>query len=203
MSIKMEKVILTDADGCLLDWSKAFDRYMHRQGYVRVPDTDDQYSLGRRFGISEHESYKLAKRFNESRHIKYIEPYKDAVEYVKKLHNKGFMFIVVSSLSDHTNAKAYRFENLKEVFGDGIFQNNHLHCLATGIDKQDTLERWGDTGYFWIEDHFKNAEAGHEVGLRPILIDSPYNRHYQTDLFPRVDEHNPWRDIYEIITNGI
>ena len=60
--------------------------------------------------------------------------------------------------------------------------------------------RWADSKYFWIEDHMRQAEAGHEAGLRTILIKHPYNKHYYTDLFPIVSYETPWKEIYSIIT---
>ena len=65
--------------------------------------------------------------------------------------------------------------------------------------KYDTLGRWSGSGYFWLEDHMRQAEAGYEQGLKPILFSKPYNRHYSTDLFPTVSEVSPWKDLYQII----
>lgn len=198
----MEKIILVDCDGVLLNWSKGFEQHMVELGHRREPGTDDQYSLARRFGISEKTIMGIVKKFNKSKHVRELEPYKDSVRWVQRLHDEGFEFHVITSLSDDFNAKARRYENLQEVFGQGVFKLCNLTCLSTGADKQEVLEEaWGDDGYFWIEDHFRNAEAGYEVGLRPILIDTSYNRHYQTDLFPRVDEHRPWQEIYTTITD--
>ena len=133
--------------------------------------------------MREHDMIEIVSKYNASRHIKHLEPHKDAVKYVKMLHEEGFSFVVISSLSDEFNAQAYRYENLCSLFGDDVFHTKDIHLLKTGQDKQELLEdKWGDFGYFWIEDHFRNAEAGHEVGLRSILIDSSYNRHYQTDF---------------------
>jgi hypothetical protein len=61
--------------------------------------------------------------------------------------------------------------------------------------------QWADTGYFWIEDHMRQAEAGHEAGLRPLLINHPYNHHYGTDLFPKVSFETPWAEIVNIVRN--
>jgi beta-phosphoglucomutase-like phosphatase (HAD superfamily) len=59
--------------------------------------------------------------------------------------------------------------------------------------------QWLDTGYFWIEDHVNQAEAGHKAGLKAVLIKHPYNSHYTTDLFPSVSNNTPWKEIYNMV----
>ena len=196
----MEKIILTDIDGVCLDWEKSFFEYMANMGFTPVPGTDDEYRQAIKYGLTEKEIRKILRMFNTSTEIKHLSPYKDAQEYIPKLHEEGFRFVAISSISEHPNTQAYRCENLLDVFGD-VFKTCDVTCLPTGSEKHRILEQnWLGTGYFWIEDYFGNAEAGYEVGLRPILVDSVYTRHYSTDLFPRTSLDHPWKDIYDIIT---
>lgn len=192
----MEKIILTDADGVLLNWNAGFERYMHDKGFPKIPNTDHEYSISTRHGVSVHQGYECVKEFNESRYIANLEPFADSVDYVLRLASKGFKFIVVTSISDHADSLEYRTENLKNIFGDVFLE---INCIAMGSSKATTLSRWADSGYFWIEDHMRQAEAGHEAGLRTVLIDHPYNAHYQTDLFPRVSYNTPWKEIHEMV----
>jgi FMN phosphatase YigB (HAD superfamily) len=198
--MNMEKIILTDADGVLINWNDTFDEYITARGYEGIPLTDHYYNLASRYRKADgssaewQEIAQLVRDFNQSEHIATLPAYKDSQRVIADLVEHDFSFIVVTSLSDHPDAHEYRTQNLKGLFGD-VF--DEIVCLETGASKQHILTRWAGSGYFWIEDHFKNAEAGHEVGLKPILVDTPYNRHFQTDLFPRVDEHKPWADIYK------
>src|SRR5690606_12664560 len=95
------------------------------------------------------------------------------------------------------HAKEKRIENLNNVFGSDAFLHDKMKCLNPHESKLFYLKEWQGSNLFWLEDHFMHAEAGHEVGLRSILINNPANAHYQTDLFPRV---YTWKDIYEIVT---
>jgi len=193
----MEKIILTDADGVLVYWNGAFERFMERKGHPRIPGTDDEYNISLRHkNVSPSEAHAFVKEFNESEYIANIEPFADSVKYVKKLSELGFRFTVVTSISDAPAAKYYRTKNLINVFGD-IFDD--IICIEMGASKAATLQKWLGTGYFWIEDHMRQAEAGHEAGLKTILIDHPYNTHYHTDLFPKVSYEKPWEEIYNII----
>jgi FMN phosphatase YigB (HAD superfamily) len=194
--MKREKIILTDADGVLVNWNNGFDKFMLSRGFPRIPNTDTDYSLALRHGITVHQAHECVREFNESRHIADLEPFADSVEYVIKLANHGFKFIVVTSISDHPDAHEYRTLNLEHLFGD-VFEE--IHCIEMGASKAHTLMQWADTEYFWIEDHMRQAEAGFEVGLKTILISHPYNSHYKTDLFPIVSYETPWEEIYDMV----
>lgn len=191
----MKKIILTDADGVLVNWDRGFTQFMENKGYPRLPNTDHEYSISNRHTVSHHEAMQLVKEFNESDQIANLDAFADSVEYVGRLAALGFRFIVVTSISSHPTAAENRIKNLKSLFGD-IF--DEIHCIEQGASKASILaEKWAGAGYFWIEDHMRQAEAGHEAGLKTILIDHPYNCHYQTDLFPKVSHQTPWREIYE------
>lgn len=194
----MEKIILTDCDGCILNWNDAFDEFMHGCGFPRVPFTDHEYSISKRHNIPTHESYKYIKEFNEGWRVSHLKPLADAVEYVDKLSSHGFKFIVVTSISDAETSFRYRSTNLKNVFGD-IFED--IICLKMGAKKGEVLKKWEGSNYFWIEDHNENAIAGHELGLRSILVDHPYNRHHEVP-FRRVSHTTPWAEIYSEISSA-
>lgn len=193
----MKKIILTDADGVLVKWEAGFELFMVEKGYPRVANTEKEYSISLRHGITNKQAMEFVKEFNESKDIASLHSFADSVEYVRKLADLGFRFTVVTSISSHPDAKKYRTENLINLFGD-VF--DEIHCIEQGASKANILTNWADTGYFWIEDHMRQAEAGHEVGLKTILIQHPYNEHYKTDLFPTVSFENPWKEIYSIIT---
>lgn len=190
-----KKIILTDADGVLLNWCESFDDWMIRvHEHEKVKGGDYQYNIGHRFNISRKRGFELATEFNNSTEILAIRPLRDAVEYVTKLHQEGYVFHVITSLSDQPLAKEFRRLNLETIFGKGVF--TRLVCLETGAGKEETLAEYAGSGLFWIEDMISNADAGRDQGLRPILVDHYYNRSKDTLYYPRVKN---WREIYEII----
>ena len=194
--MKKEKIILTDADGVLVDWNSGFEKFMIKKGFPKVPNTDTDYNISIRHGISGHQAHEFVREYNESSYIADLLPFADSVEYVTRLAREGFKFVVVTSISDHRDAHVYRSWNVKGICGD-VFEE--INCITMGASKYNILSRWSDTGYFWIEDHMRQAEAGHENGLKTILINHPYNTHYTTDLFPKVSYETPWAEIYNII----
>ena len=87
----MSNVILTDCDGVLVDWEAKFTEWMVRQGYGVI--NDKAYNVGERFGknrygLSKEVSRELIKYFNESAAIETLRPFRDAIKYVRKLHEE-------------------------------------------------------------------------------------------------------------------
>lgn len=194
-----EKIILTDADGCLFHWNAHFNLFMHEKGLPPIPNTEDNYSVLTRFGVEPGHKAELVREFNHSDYIRDLHPFADARKYVRRLNDDGYKFIVVTSLSDDPDAYDNRAHNLEKHFGDAILE---LHCLPIGIHKGDFLERWKDSGFYWIEDHVENAAAGADLGLRSIVIDHPYNTafvQHDRKLHARVSYATPWYEIYTII----
>lgn len=194
-----EKIILTDADGCLFNWNCTFNEFMQGKGYTIIPGEEENYSVQKRFGFSHDMKMDFIKEFNHSDRIRSLPPHADAKEYVAKLNSEGYKFIVVTSLSEKPSAHDHRTHNLNEHFGDAIVG---LHCLRIGVHKADKLQQWEGTNMFWIEDHVSNAVDGAKLGLRSIVIDHVYNIEYSQDdhlLYARTSQDTPWADIYEII----
>lgn len=196
----MQKLILTDVDGVLLNWLEGFDTFMSEKGYYADPDNGHMYQLSLRHHIDQLEVYKVAKEFNTSEKIARLKPLADAREYVSKLQEHGFRFIAITSLSDHPNSYEFRKQNLEDLFGD-IF--DELICLDTGAPKADVLRRWEGSGLFWIEDHVKNALDGVDLGLRSVLVSAAHNAHIgptvEETVFARVSEESPWAEIYDLV----
>jgi hypothetical protein len=190
------KIILTDADGVLLDWEWAFAVWMEEHGFTKQEGHQFEYDIGIRYGIGHEQGKKLIKMFNESAAIGFLPPLRDAMYYVKRLHEEhGYVFHCITSLSTDVNAKKLREMNLKKLFGKTAF--DRVICLATGADKNDALEEYANSDLWWIEDKPENADVGHNMGLKSILVEHGHNMHHEC-LYPVVKN---WKEIYEIITS--
>ena len=197
--MQKDKLILTDADGCLFHWNAAFSLFMHEKGLPLLPETEDNYSIATRHGCTYADGRKLVTEFNHSAYIRDLHPFADSRHYVRKLAADGYKFIVITSLSDDPQAFDNRAHNIRKHFGNVV---QELHCLPIGIHKGEMLKRWRGTNLFWIEDHVENAAAGADVGLRSIVIDHPYNTKYtqhDSKLHARVSYATPWEEIYNLI----
>lgn len=187
------KTILVDADGVLLDWVYSFKGWMDRHGYEVV--NNDVYQMDQCYGLDRYEGKRLCRMFNESAWIRKIPPLRDSVKYVRKLHEEhGYVFRVISSLSEDQYAQHLRIKNLRELFGDTVFESYTF--LDTGADKDEALAPYEGSGCWWIEDKPENAVLGQSLGLESILVDHPFNKDSFIGDMPRAKN---WREIYDII----
>jgi hypothetical protein len=193
------KIILVDADGVLLDWEYAFDVYLQTHGFNKVAGGELKYDIGKRYGIDRDQGRKLIKIFNESAHIGFLPPLRDAMYYVKRLHEEhGYVFHCITSLSRDENAQELRRMNLRKLFGKTAFER--FVFLDTGQDKDEALEHYRSSRLWWIEDKIQNCQVGSDLGLRPLLMEHGHNFTFEDPNIPRVKN---WRDIYERITKDL
>ena len=189
------KIILTDCDGVILDWEASFARWIGQQGYKFNPLNDDKYSVNARYDIPHGHGSDIVGDFNHSSDFEYLEPWRDAVEYVKKLATEGWRFVVITTAGEHPDTYSLRLNNLENVFGKDVVQS--LHILPLHGDKGVELIKYKDSGLYWLEDKPSNADLGFKYGLKPLLMTAPHNLSY-SGAVPRV---NNWLEIYNIVNS--
>ena len=200
-----DRIILTDVDGVLLEWESHFTEWMLQRNYYDdqeqrvypyklLPDKQNTYEMADRFGLSIIEIRKEIREFNKSAWMGTQCPMPDSQTWVKLLAAEGWTFIPITSQTSDIPAQQLRKKRLGELFGDHIFKNYHI--LDTGSDKDSVLAEFHNTGLYFIEDKQKNALTGLKYGVRPILIDHPYNRDFQ---HPDVIRVNNWKQIHELL----
>jgi len=194
----MKKVILTDADGVLLNWEYAFTCWMEQRGHKQSEDANKKYDIAKRFTLdSRNIGFRLVKQFNESAAMGFLPALRDSMYYVKRLHEEhGYVFRCITSMSLDPNAYKLRKMNLEKLFGETAFEE--LVCLDTGADKDEALEPYRDSGLYWIEDKLENAVTGLDLGLKSILIEHGYNMH--DDIPEGMTKVVNWKEIYQHIT---
>jgi phosphoglycolate phosphatase-like HAD superfamily hydrolase len=188
----MEKLILTDVDGVLLNWDKSFDKWMKEKKYKKHNNNFD--NVAQRYKIKKEESRELVKTFNESSEIGFLEPFRDSVEYIKKLYKKGYKFHCITSLGRSLYSQKLRKINLENLFGSCF---SKFIFLDVSERKNKILNSYKNSDLFWIEDKFENALDGLNVGLKPILMKHDYSNQIKHNKIMMV---NSWKEIYEIIT---
>jgi hypothetical protein len=168
---------------------------MQQHGFNKIDAL--KYNIGKRYGIDIEQGKKLIQIFNESAHIGFLPPLRDAMYYVKRLHEEhGFVFHCITSLSNDKNAQELRKMNLRKLFGETAFEK--FVFLDTGADKDEALEPYRNSGYYWIEDKIVNCQVGHHLGLKSILVEHGHNMEYDDPEIPRVKN---WKEIYDLIVD--
>ena len=117
-----DKVILVDCDGVLLDWVYAFNQWMTRHGYEQ--QESNSYEIHTHYkDVDKKCAKRLVRMFNESATIRKLPPLRDAIKYIKKLHeDHGYVFHAITSLSNDQYAQHLRTKNLIEMFGPTVFE---------------------------------------------------------------------------------
>lgn len=189
----LNKVILTDCDGVLLNWEYAFTVWMEQHfGDKEVVDPDN-YDVGKRYGLTRDRKEELVRFFNESAAIGFLPPLRDAMYYVDLLHRKhGYTFHMITSLSKDESAQKLRIQNTQKLFGETAFTKFIFE--DTGADKDEVLEPYRDSGLIWIEDKIENARLGDRLGLESLVVEHAHNM--DNDEFPTFAT---WKEIYEYI----
>jgi 5'(3')-deoxyribonucleotidase len=188
-----ENVILTDIDGCVLYYEHSFHMWMRSKGYDVVKS--DAYYMDAKYGITRDESEHAVRAFNESAMLKTLPPIKDAIKYIRKLHEEhGYVFHAITAIPNIRAVYDARMENLENLFGKTVFEK--LILCDHSASKPDYLREYDDTGCYWIEDIMNNAKMGLDFGLQPLLMDRHYNRH---DHHARIIRVYNWKEIHDII----
>ena len=191
-----QKLILVDADGVLLNWEYAFAIWMEEHGFTTVEGGQFIYDIGERYSIDKPQAKKLIRMFNESAAIGFLPPHRDAMYYIKRLHEEhGYVFHCITSLSKDINAQRLREMNLNKLFGKTAFEK--IVCLDTGADKNYALEEYAGSGCWWFEDKPENADVGHDMGLKSVLMEHGHNMNHECP-YPVVKN---WREAYDLITD--
>ena len=168
----MNKVILVDCDGVLVEW--------HNRFHESFPDPKQD-------DMDIH-------TFNSSPTFGELYPYKDSVEGIKQLKEKGFTIVAITSSGTSLITRAFRRKNLDDLFGTD--QINSIQVCELHGDKSPILENFKDTGYIWVEDSPQNAMAGKNLGLEPLLMNTPMNAEKDDLGIRRVDT---WEEIVRIV----
>jgi FMN phosphatase YigB (HAD superfamily) len=205
MPTSNNRIILTDVDGVLLEWEHHFTEWMLQRSYYNdkneriypyhlLPNKESTYEMAERFGLTVQQIRKEIREFNKSAWMANQCPMPDSQTWVKLLAVEGWTFIPITSQTSDIPAQLVRKKRLQELFGEDTFKNYFI--LDTGMDKDSALSEFHNTGLYWVEDKPKNALAGLNYGLKPILIDHPYNRDFN---HPDITRVNNWKQIHEMI----
>jgi hypothetical protein len=188
-----DNVIVTDADGCFLFWEHGFHMWMVSKGYRET--TNGFYNIEDKYEISKEKADSLVDAFNESAAIRRLPPVKDAIKYIRKLHEEhGYVFHCITAIPNTRDMYEARMENIENLFGKTAFER--LTLCDHSANKRELLKEYEGTECYWIEDLFKNSLMGLEYGMKPLLMDRHYNKNQEHQDVKRVYS---WKDIYETI----
>lgn len=194
---RKEKIILTDVDGCIIDWEFGFHMWMETHGHMTVEEKS--WNADKKYGLPEGTGAAMIRIFNESASMGFLPPLRDAQYYVKLLHEKHtYRFVAVTSFSDNEHAIKLREKNLSKIFGPNTFKE--VICLPCGAPKDEVFSDLSKkySGHILVEDLIKNAEVAADCGFESILMMHGYNFDY--DARDDIRKVTDWEEIYNLVT---
>ncbi|HHB0793428.1 TPA: hypothetical protein ACOA2N_003405 [Vibrio cholerae] len=174
----MKPVILTDVDGILVKWASglpyfAQDYGINKDKILEVLTTNEFMSPGRMFNCNEKLGLKLMGEYNNSKYIKYLAGYSDAIEVINRLKSK-YEFIAITALGSTDQALFNRMYNLNSLFPDAFSdvllvnygESKTPHYLDVKVKHSKNL-------LCFVDDLAHNLEDCHKVISRLPLIHMP------------------------------
>lgn len=189
----MHKLILTDVDDTVLNFSDHFQEWLEKaHGIYSQKRLRDHWNVPYTFDVTIQKSNILIDEFSTSDMMHQLRPEFCAVEVLPKLYRSGYRFVAITACTDDPKTKEYRATNLLNAFG---FEWEDIHCVGLHTDKGAFLTRYDPS--IWVEDKFENAVRGAEIGHEAFILDRNHNRHFQHDDVTRIKD---WHDILEKIS---
>ena len=121
----MNKTILTDVDGVLLNWEASFTTWMAQNGHNKIDA--DEYDVATAYGIDKDYGKSLVKSFNNSAWMGHLPALRDARSGVAKLVEAGYDFRLLQVPSLDKYAKKARVKNYKTFLVKTYLQAKMLH----------------------------------------------------------------------------
>lgn len=188
-----KNIILTDADDVLLDWTGPFLNWMKVEKGFKM-NKPERFDLTQWFDVTRKQADDFIVEFN-NQHVDV--PNKDSQKVVESLHNKGFVFHVITAYGDSRELKNKREKRLKRLFGNAIWD---VDVLDYGSKKDDVLKRYKNSGLYWVDDSLNHYQSGIENGLKSLLMMGDFNFCQEFPLDMKINKVNSWTEIEEMIT---
>ncbi len=166
----MNKTIITDIDGTVLDLAAKFEPWMEARGFAKAV-LHDQYGWEHHYGITEKMLDGLLREFMATEDFCRLPPIAHAELVFPALLRHDYTFVAVTAVPDNYVTKLLRRRNLFEALGQPF---DFIHHVGFRGDKSDVLHEYPRS--VWVEDHRENALAGVRARHHTFLLDRPYNQ---------------------------
>lgn len=187
------RIILTDVDDTILSFSTAIQNWVLARGIPMVKDIHEASSVEDALGLDFDTAYPIVIDFLNSPEFGKIEPEPCAAQVLPELHRAGYRIVAITACQPSETTIRLRHQNLQEAFGfefEEVFMTGFTDPRA----KRPYLERYQPT--VWVEDNWKHAVAGAEIGHNCLVINRSVNHGRHDDRIRRVTD---WHEIEKLL----
>lgn len=168
---------ILDCDDVLLDWQNAFAAFLAARDIRVDPEGPQSWDLSEWIGCSDEAARSWVAHFNGSASFGKLAAMPGARDVVWALRDAGHTISVLTACGDAVGIPRMRVQNLATVFGSDTLRS--ITILDLGASKFDALVRaatcYGE-GIVFVEDSFRHAQSGVEVGIKSYCLRRSHNR---------------------------
>jgi len=205
----MKPVILTDVDGVLVSWQSnlpffAAEHNIPTERIIEMVVDGKCRDPKEIFGCDDRLSHQLFLEYNNSKWIRGLKGYRDALEVVNSM-KKDFDFVAITAIGRSPQSSLNRIANLNILFPGAFneimvvdYNESKLGCF------QEAYEKYYDNIVGWIDDSIPHVNDYHSAVLHPVnKMPNPIwmNRGPDTDdvLEEGIHIANNWYDVEKIL----
>lgn len=179
-----------DLDGVIYDFDKSFNKWMRKKGYFLINKwiykTEERYPT-----LTKEKANKLIKEFSETRQMRKLEMYPNALEVIGKLREDYYIWII----TNREPTKKIKKNTLTQIKNDGLSDLVKECIFCDGVHKS-VLANTLRLDYF-VDDYKENLKDILANSLtKPIQMVREYNQFFKSKMIPRVHD---WDELFKFL----
>jgi beta-phosphoglucomutase-like phosphatase (HAD superfamily) len=186
----MDKILLTDVDGTLLDFATDFHYWMLDHGFKATGSLSQTFEIDVVYGCTREQALHEVEAFCEADVFKTLPPILGSLGVIRRLKALGWRVVAITSCHASPEARRNREENLAILYG--IEPQDVIFAGLMG-DKRKILANFPPA--IWVDDHYRHIEEGLDAGHKCFVIDMPYNQQESNNNNPLVERISHWMQI--------
>lgn len=186
------RLILVDIDETVLNFTDPFERWLVEGGWELRDQMRDVYDLTHLLDVKLDRALEVVEEFHTTvAEFGALVPEPCAAVVLPQLHQQGYRFVAISAAVATQEVRDIRAKNLRDAFG---FEFEDVIMTGLQGSKEPILALFEPA--IWVEDNFKHAVAGAEMGHKTFLITRGYN---EGRSHPQITRVTDWHDIQKAL----
>jgi 5'(3')-deoxyribonucleotidase len=172
--------IILDLDDVLANLRESLYRTLHRTtGIDHHWSRWNHYDLTQHYGMEKDALHDILKL---ERALESCLPEPNAAETTRQLAELGFEIAIVTARGWHAGAA----ELTRLWLQEHRIHHDHLAVVALGGNKLEVLTPFREIA-FAVDDHPNNIRRYDSVGIASLMVDMPWNAHYDGNRIYSLD----------------
>lgn len=170
------KILITDIDDTLLDWTKSFDVFARKHfGYNGIALSKNPQRLWDALNTTKENIPEFMKAHNESSEFAQLEYLNDS-EILNNAFDKFDKIIGLTSCGDTPIVKTLRQNNLNKLFPK-LTEVIYLPFLAQKDEVlKELASQYNDAEIYMIDDNIYDVATALTLGMKAAAYNTPFHK---------------------------